>query len=59
MVYCIVPNKQSSYSTNGYKILLKMRVLNQRTNGPVNTHLISEPTISKHISFAKLDFVVK
>ena len=32
---------------------------NQRTNGPVNVHLISGPTVSTKISFAKFDIVVK
>ena len=32
---------------------------NQRTNAPVNAHLISGPTISTKTSFAKFDIVVK
>ena len=32
---------------------------NQRTNGPVNAHLISRPTVSKKISFANLNIVLK
>ena len=32
---------------------------NQRTNGLVNAHLISGPTISTKTSFAKFDIVVK
>ena len=32
---------------------------NQRTNGPVNAHLISGPTISTKTSSAKFDIVVK
>ena len=32
---------------------------NQRTNGPVNAQLISGPTISTKISFAKFDIVAK
>ena len=35
------------------------RTKNQRTNGPVNAHLISGPTISTKTSFAKFDIVVK
>ena len=31
----------------------------QRTNGPVNAHLISGPTITTKTSFNKLDIVVK
>ena len=31
----------------------------QRTNGPVNVHLISGPTISTKTSFAKFDVVLK
>ena len=31
----------------------------QRTNGPVNAHLISGPTIRTKISFAKFDIVLK
>ena len=33
--------------------------MKQRTNGPVNAHLISGPTISTKTSFAKFDIVVK
>ena len=33
--------------------------INQRTNGPVNAHLISGPTISTKTSFAKFDIVLK
>ena len=32
---------------------------NQRTNGPINAHLISRPTISTKTSFAKFDIVLK
>ena len=32
---------------------------NQRTNGPVNAHLISGPTVSTKASFAKFDIVLK
>ena len=32
---------------------------NQTTNGPLNAHLISGPTISTKTSFAKFDIVVK
>ena len=33
--------------------------LNQRTNGPVNPHLISGATVSTKTSFAKFDSVLK
>ena len=32
---------------------------NQRTNGPVNAHLISGPTVSTRTNFANLDIVLK
>ena len=32
---------------------------NQRTSGPVNTHLISGPTVSTKTSFANFDIVLK
>ena len=32
---------------------------NQRTNGPVNAHLISEATVSTKTSFANFDIVLK
>ena len=32
---------------------------NQRTNGPVNAHLISGPTVSTKTSFANFDIVLK
>ena len=32
---------------------------NQRTNGPVNAHLISGPAVSTKTSFANLDIVLK
>ena len=32
---------------------------NQRTNGPVNAHLISGPTVSIKTSFANFDIVLK
>ena len=44
-------------SSNMVKLTLK--VDNQRTNGPVNAHLISGPTVSTKTSFAKFDFVLK
>ena len=34
-------------------------IKNQRTNGPVNTHLVSVPNISTKTSFATFDIVVK
>ena len=33
--------------------------MNQRTNGPVNAHLISGPTVSTKTSFANLNIVIK
>ena len=34
------------------------KLMDQRTNVPVNAHLISRPTISTKTSFAKFDIVV-
>ena len=34
-------------------------IYNQKTNGPVNAHLISGPTVSTKTSFAKFDIVLK
>ena len=34
-------------------------IIKLRTNGPVNAHLISVPTISTKTSFAKFDIVLK
>ena len=34
---------------------LCFHIYNQRTNGPVNAHLISGPTVSTKTSFAKFD----
>ena len=36
-----------------------MTFINQRTNGPVNDHLISGPTVSTNTSFANFDIVLK
>ena len=38
---------------------LSNHVYNQRTNGPVNAHLISGPNVSTKTSFAKFDIVLK
>ena len=35
------------------------KCLNQRTDGPVNAHLISGPTLITKTSFAKFDIVLK
>ena len=35
------------------------RGYNQRTNGPVNAHLISKPTVSTKTNFAKSDIDLK
>ena len=37
----------------------KDRMNNQRTNYPVNAHLVSGPSISTKTSFAKFDIVLK
>ena len=35
------------------------KVRNQRTNGPVNAHLMSGPTVSTKTNFANFDIVLK
>ena len=50
------------FFSNHHNISIKSNVVaiyNQRTNGPVNAHLISGPTVSTKISFAKFVIVLK
>ena len=44
-------------SLNGKSCLIPL--INQRTNGPVNAHLISGATVRTKTSFAKFDIVLK
>ena len=47
-------------SISGRSLFINSRVIrNQRTNGPVNAHLISGPTVSTKTSFANFDIVLK
>ena len=45
--------------TKNSDMIFLLLLLNQRTNGPVNAHLISGPTIHTKTSFAKFDIVLK
>ena len=46
-------------STHNLCFRAKIIIINQRTNGPVNAHLISGPTVSTKTSFANFDVVLK
>ena len=45
------------FDDNRKMIFVKLH--NQRTNGPVNAHLISGPAISKKTKFAEFDIDIK
>ena len=53
------PLKIYSKRKSSVQIKWAKQQINQRTNGPVNAHLISEPNISTQFFFAKSDIVVK
>ena len=59
---CISTSCKVTFNFKYYRMgLSKIMVLyvNQRTNGPVNAHLIPVPTVSTEPSFAKFDIVLK
>ena len=51
----IRPNEAVLTST--HNLHFEQNYRNQKTNGPVNAHLISGPTISTKTSFAKFDII--
>ena len=59
LVLSIIRQALASLLLTNISQLTSQHLQTQRTNGPVNAHLISRPTISTKTNFAKFDTVLK